>query len=232
MNIRTNDQPGYGILEDEWLLSYAAGTLHEGEALMVASHAAYHPALQTRMNDAENLGGALLDDLQPASIQDDAFDNLMAMLDDELNDENGSEGGRIEIAPTKSRDSHLPAVLQDYLGKDLDALNWRTMGPGMKQVRLWEGPDGEKLWLLKARGGTTVPVHDHRGNEMTLVLTGSYHVGDDRYTPGMLEFADTEVEDHQPVIDDGEDCICLVVTNAPIRLHSLMARMAQPFIGL
>ena len=106
------------------------------------------------------------------------------------------------------------------------------MGPGMQQCRLGEGPNGQKLWLLKARGGTRIPVHDHRGTEFTLILRGSYCVGDDRYTPGLLEIATPDVVDHQPVIDEGQECICLVITDAPIRLHSWIGRLVQPFIGL
>ena len=125
-----------------------------------------------------------------------------------------------------------PQPLHAYLGQSLEDLNWRTMGPGMKQVRLWSGDKGEQLWLLKAKGGTKIPAHDHGGAEMTLVLKGSYHVGEAQFTPGMLEMADIDDTNHHPVIDEGEDCICLVVTEAPIKLHSFVGRLAQPFIGL
>jgi putative transcriptional regulator len=77
-----------------------------------------------------------------------------------------------------------------------------------------------------------VPAHDHNGIEMTLVLQGSYHVGEGLYASGMLEIADDDTTNHKPVIDQGEDCICLVVTEAPIKIHSLIGRLVQPFIGL
>ena len=50
------------------------------------------------------------------------------------------------------------------------------------------------------------------------------HVGD-------MEVADQTIG-HQPVIDDGEECICLVMTEGSLRLKNVFARMAQPFIGL
>jgi len=106
------------------------------------------------------------------------------------------------------------------------------MGPGMSQVRLWTGPNDERLWLLKAKGGVSIPTHDHNGIEMTLVLKGSYTVDGQRYSKGMIEIADGDVEGHTPIIDEGEECICLVVTEAPIRIHSFLGRMVQPFIGL
>jgi putative transcriptional regulator len=217
----------HGILPEEWLVSYAAGSLNEGQALMVASHAAFHPELQGKVRQAEDIGGAMLDDLKPATLDQTLLDSVMAMIDDGSADELSPD-----MPPRRSTDGSVPSVLSHYLGKSLQDLQWRAMGPGMRQVQLWSGSKGEKLWLLKAKGGTNIPMHDHRGTEMTLVLTGSYSVDDQRFTPGLVELADADLDNHQPIIDEGEDCICLVVTEAPIRLHSLIARMAQPFIGL
>ncbi|WP_417451755.1 cupin domain-containing protein, partial [Kordiimonas sp.] len=126
----------------------------------------------------------------------------------------------------------IPSPLARYMGKGLDDLKWRFMGPGMKRVKLRSYDNGERLWLLRARGGTAMPFHDHRGTEFTLVLTGGYTVGQKHYTPGLIEVADANVTDHQPIIDEGEDCICLVVTDAPIKLHSVIGRLVQPIIGL
>ena len=48
-------------LQDEWLLSYAAGALDPARSVMVSSHIAYHDDLQEAVADAETLGGTLLD---------------------------------------------------------------------------------------------------------------------------------------------------------------------------
>jgi len=213
-----------GLLSDEWLVSYAAGALTEAQALVVATHVGYHPALQARLAEAEDIGGALLDESAPAPVDEGAFEALMARID--------AAPAPAAPQPLPAGDEDLPAPLRRYLGQPLDSLKWRTMGPGMKQHKLANGPDGERLWLLRARGGTSMPVHDHRGTEFTLILRGSYRVGDQHFTPGLMEVAGPEVKNHQPMIDEGEDCICLVVTDAPIRLHSLIGRMVQPFIGL
>jgi len=216
----------HGLIPDEWLVSYAAGALSDAQAFLVASHLAYHPSLKGKVSDAEAVGGALLEGITPADMADDAFDDILARLDMPANDETSA-------APqVQTTDTDLPSLLQERLGGSLEDLKWRMMGPGMKQHRLASYENGEKLWLLRAKGGTEMPVHDHRGTELTLVLRGSYRVGSQHYTPGLLEIADQDLADHQPIIDDGEDCICLVVTDAPIRLQSMIGRMVQPFIGL
>ena len=223
----SSDNTSFGILPDEWLVSYAAGGLNEGQALMVATHTEFHPELQGKLQQAEDIGGVMLEDLEPSAIDDNSLASVLDMID-----ELPSFDSTDDTTSPLQADRTLPPSLFHYLGKNLQDLQWQTMGPGMRQVQLWSGAKGEKLWLLKAKGGTNIPAHDHRGTEMTLVLTGSYHVGDQQFKPGFVELADADLENHQPVIDEGEECICLVVTEAPIRLHSLIARMAQPFIGL
>lgn len=211
------------LIPDEWLLSYSAGALSDAQALLVASHVACHPPLQKKVQEGEALGGILLDKQIESQLSPDLLDKLIDQLD---------EPEEYPVASSAVSIPGMPQPLADYLGKDYDELNWKFLGPGLKRMPLAKGPDGEKLWLLRAKGGTSIPVHDHRGLEMTLILTGSYTVDGTRYGPGDVELADTDIVDHQPMIDEGEDCICLVVTEAPIRLHSVIGRMMQPFHGL
>lgn len=224
----------HGIISDDWIVSYAAGSLSEAHALIVASHVEFHADLQEKVADAEAIGGVLMEQAEPSVLSSKAFDNVWEKIEQSPVSKQSSETHAIKASAKQisERESKLPPSLQKYLGKELDELDWRLMGPGMKQKRLWTGPNGECLWLLKARGGTKIPIHDHRGGEMTLVLQGSYHVGDQPYTPGLIEITDTDIQNHQPIIDPGKECICLVVTEAPIKLHSFIGRLLQPLIGL
>lgn len=212
-----------GMIPEEWVVSYAAGSLSEAHALVVASHIDYHPELQEKLADAEAIGGLLLENNQSASVSDDMFNNILDRLDDEI-----ATPPEFETA----NDNQLPTPLRNYLDVDLSDLKWKKMGPGLSQVRLWTGPNDERLWLLRAKGGAKIPMHDHRSLELTLVLQGSYQADGERYSSGMIEVADENTHNHQPIIDEGEDCICLVVTEAPIKIHGIIGKMVQPFIGL
>ena len=209
-------------LQDEWLLSYAAGNLSHGRSMLVASHLAYHDDMKAIVSDAEAIGGVLLDSIDTTKVSDSVLDQVLARLDDERPRE-------ISDAPTRSK--VLPQPLLKYIGQDIDSLKWRFMGPGMSNARLWNGPNDERLWLLRAQGGVMVPEHGHNGDEWTLILKGSYQTSFGRFGVGDMDVAGEEIV-HQPVIDADEECICLVLTEGPIRLKSLMARMVQPFIGL
>ena len=76
-----------------------------------------------------------------------------------------------------------------------------------------------------------MPHHSHRGLELTLVLKGAFRDEDDRFGPGDIEVATEEVH-HTPIAEEGEDCICLAATDAPLRFKGLIPRIVQPFIGI
>lgn len=208
-------------LQDEWLLSYAAGALDPGRSLMVASHLAYHDDLQETVANAEVIGGTLLEAIDQTAVSDEALDRLLSRIED-----NQVE----EIRPAQNSGGRFPQPLMEFVDTDMNSLNWRFMGPGMSNARLWDGANGEHLWLLRAKGGIAVPEHGHTGDEWTLVLNGSYHT-DSRFMPGDIEVAGDDI-DHQPVIDPDEECICLVFTSGPLKFKSVAAKLAQPFIGL
>ncbi|WP_321395599.1 ChrR family anti-sigma-E factor [Emcibacter sp.] len=210
-----------GLVTDEWIVSYASGGLNEGHALLVASQAALRPEVRQKINEAEALGGAFLETGASVPVSDTLLDEILARLPE-------TEDG---VEEPHYRNPSLPAPLADYLGCGLDDLKWRFMGPGLQNVRLWTGPNDERLWLLRARGGITIPEHGHRGNEMTLVLQGSYHCGGQQYVAGDMDLADGD-DVHQPMIDPGEECICLVLTEASLRFNSFLVRLVQPLIGL
>lgn len=215
------------LISDEWLVSYAAGNLSEAKSALVATHASYHPALQQKIRSAEAMGGALIEASETAEFSDGFYDRLLTKIDTEIRDAEELSGNGAAVV-----DAILPKPLVNYLEHGLSDLKWRFMGPGMSQVKLHSSSNGEKLWLLKAKGGTEIPSHGHNGHEFTLVLQGSYSVDGQLYSVGDMELASDDIDDHRPVISEGKDCICLVVTEAPINLKSLVGKLFQPFIGL
>ena len=210
-------------LKDEWLLSYAAGALDPARSLMVSSHIAYHDDLQDAVADAETIGGALLDALQTEDVSDSVLDELMSRLE--------KSAGIPEVKPVAAADSMYPEALLDFIDGDLDSLKWRFMGPGMRHARLWDGSDGSRLWLLRANGGVQVPEHGHTGDEWTLLLKGSYSTNIGRFGVGDIDLADEDVV-HQPMVEQDEDCVCLVLTEGPVRMNSLVGRLVQPLVGI
>ncbi len=214
-------------IPDEILVSYASGSLPEAWSLLVATHLALCPACRKAAAELEELGGALLDDLAPVDLSEDAFDSLMSKLDSAEPEEAliAADEKKIEVP------SVLPEPLKSYVGGDLHALNWKRLGKGAYHIPITLRNGEGKARLLKVPAGQPVPAHGHRGEEMTLVLMGSFTTHQGEFLRGDVESADDSVE-HMPVAGPGEDCICLAITDAPLKFKSLGARIAQPFIGI
>jgi putative transcriptional regulator len=91
--------------------------------------------------------------------------------------------------------------------------------------------EGVTARLLRIAPGRSVFDHGHSGSELTLVLKGSYNSQGERYARGDIEVADETVT-HRPVAGTEDVCICLAVTDAPLRFDSWIGRLMQPFIGI
>ncbi len=51
------------------------------------------------------------------------------------------------------------------------------------------------------------------------------------FARGDIEEADADLV-HQPIASSDGDCICLAVTDAPLKFQSWLMRLMQPLIGI
>lgn len=199
---------------DELLLAYATGALPEAPALLVATHATLNPAVRARLRAFEAVGGELLEQQDPVAMSGGAKAALLARLD---------EPPAPAPSATAGRDPQLPAPLAALLPDRLERLAWRRRLPGLKD---WDLPalTGGKARLMWVAGKTAIPRHTHRGLELTLVLEGAFRDGATRFAAGDLQIADEGI-DHRPTVTDAAACLCLVVTDAPVRLTGRVGRL-------
>ena len=202
----------------ELLMDYASGALPEPVALLVASHVSLCRECQGEVERLEALGGALFDTLPAEPLGDAALDRALARL--ELPE--APEAPPSRPAAGGCNDLRLPRPLRDYLSGDLDSLGWKVRG-GVAEVELLKDYPGIRTRLLRIRAGTALPQHTHEGMEMTLLLAGGFSDETGHYLRGDVALADPSV-DHRPVADPGEDCLCLAVTDAPLRLTGRFGR--------
>jgi putative transcriptional regulator len=212
-------------LGDDIVLKYAAGTLDEASSLLVATHLALCPHCRARSRAADALGGVLLDGLEAAPISASTMDAVLARLRDEPRAPASSAAATGSINPV------IPDPLRSYLGGDLQSLHWRMVAPRVHQVQIETADHRSKARLLRFHSGLTVPTHGHDGRELTLVLTGSLCDRDTVLRRGDIAETDERTE-HQPYAGPGEDCVCLAVTDAPLRFKGIFARLLQPMFGI
>ncbi|WP_139976663.1 ChrR family anti-sigma-E factor [Ochrobactrum sp. CGA5] len=213
-------------LSDELLSSYATGVLSEGWSIAVATHLALCPACRSRLKQFEQIGGQLLETVEPQKLEPGTWDSFKDRL---------QKTTQSMANPAPSAEIKLPAIipepLRSYVGGDLPDLKWKTLGRGAYQVPIETRDSETQVRLLRIPAGKPVPEHGHGGRELTLVLSGSFHDGTGIFARGDIEEADADLV-HQPIASPDGDCICLAVTDAPLKFQSLFMRFVQPLIGI
>ena len=211
-------------ISDEFLGAYANGLLSEPLALLVATHLTLCPEARQRCREFEALAGAMLDVIDLDPVAADLRTRLMANVD-----ALPCESPMRRRLPQGSR-GRVPAPLAAYVGECYDQVPWSGFGP-VAEARLLPNAEGYATRLLKIRPGARIPEHTHEGLEATLVLQGCFSDHTGTYRAGDVAFNESDV-DHAPVAGSGEVCICLAVTDAPLRLTGSIGRFLNPFLRL
>ncbi|MGF7177179.1 ChrR family anti-sigma-E factor [Azospirillum doebereinerae] len=208
---------------DALLVDYGAGALGEGLSLAVALHLTRCPECRAALAGIDAVGGALLEGLPPDPLERLTLAGVLAELD---------RDPPMRPAPRPmAADPSLPGPLRGYV-PSLAAAPWRRLAPGVRRVELMpRTPRGGGAQLLRIAPGVGVPHHGHRGLELTVVLSGAYSDGLARYAAGDLAEMDGDRQ-HQPVADSGDECVCVIATEAPLRFTGLLGRLMQPLIRL
>jgi putative transcriptional regulator len=207
---------------DDLLIAYAAGSQDEPVALVVATHLALCPRCRKEVERLEALGGVLLEEQEAEPLAEKSLEQALARLDEAAPDE-----------PTPSRRPGPRSAEVDpvvYLGDGLDQLDW-TAFRGLEKVELLPEFPSFRTRLMRIKSGTAMPTHTHDGSELTLVLAGGFSDESGHFVRGDVAEADPSVN-HQPVADPGEDCLCLAVTDAPLRLTGPFGRLLNPFLRI
>lgn len=210
---------------NDLLLSYAAGSLAESWSLAIAAHLSHCPACRRDMAIAESVGAALLRDVPVERMAPDALERVLDAVGLVEQEEPIRTVAPAGAAPV------LPKALRDYVGGDVDDVPWQRLGKGAYQY-LIETRDGDaQARLLRIKAGMPVPQHGHGGRELTLVLAGRFEDEIGTFGPGDMEDVDQDTV-HKPVAGAGEDCVCLAVTDAPLKFKELVPRLLQPILKI
>jgi putative transcriptional regulator len=205
---------------DALLAGYAAGTLDRPLHALVASHLILSPRNRGFVSALEAVRGDQLakDDGLVVSDRDTKLAAIFAL--------DAAAG----IAPAVSAgDALFPAPLARYLNVDPIRVPWRFKLPGVKEYQI-EHHDAGEVSMMWIKAGRKMPQHSHEGQEITLLLKGGFTDSLGHYRRGDIAIADAEL-DHTPVADADEDCICFVVTDAPLTLTGPFVKWMRVLLG-
>ena len=217
---------------DEFLVRIAAGSLPGGESLLVSTHLEGCERCRDRLHLLQAVGGALLDEIEHATMAPDAWVRTLARID-ERESRLGSAARPLAAKARPSPPLALPGGMAwpASLG-DCKVSRWHWMGPGMHYARLSMPHDpAAALFLLRIAEGRHLPRHTHEGLELTQVLHGSFDDGRAVFGAGDFDAADADVH-HQPVVTSGGECVCLAHVGGSLRFDGRIAATIGGWIGM
>lgn len=213
---------------EETLVDYVAGALDEGNSLVVATHIARCPVCQDAVRELRIVAGAVFETCGREAVSTGARAASLAAL------ESCPPGAGTALSATTRQPvatAPIAASMRDPLSL-YDHGSWRRIGPGVKRcdIHVANGHGhGTRVFLLKADAGTHMPEHQHTGTEWTVVLSGAFRHDLGLFGPGDFDEADATVQ-HTPVVEPGEECVCLVALNGSLELTGWFGRLIQPFV--
>lgn len=211
------------------LLDYVTKTLDPAMALAVGLHAGSCSQCQGTLGLLQAVGGGLLTTAPEVPVSGSLKEGLMAALEGPL------EKGAMAGEPAKASElieisSMLERLVRSVGIVSLDDLDWRRLG-GYGEADLPVQNAQARARLLRLSAGAKMPRHTHQGNEITLVLEGSFKDAAGDYRQGDFIAADGSI-DHRPEATGDETCLCLAITDAPLKLTGPIGTLLNPFLAV
>jgi putative transcriptional regulator len=209
----------------ELLVEYTSGALSVAPAISITTHLQFCDHCRHLTESLTEIGGELLKETEAIPVSEGLLEEVLACLDKPV-----SIADPVFERPVQAVDevvATLPQYVQQFLPEG--SLAWKFLSPSLKTSVISVGEDIHELALHLIKAGGKAPEHSHRGSEITVVLKGSFSDEDGVYHPG--DFILREMgEVHRPTAACNEECICLSVLAAPIRLTGIK-RVFNPFLG-
>ena len=196
---------------------FAAGQLRGPAHALVAAHLELKGTNRQYVAALENMAASDMAAIAPVEIS-----NRDARLDAIFN-----------IAPfatnSVAASSIIPRALQRYANVAVADIPWKTVIPGFKEWDLGI-EDGCEIHMFWIKEGRKMPTHTHEGNELFLVLDGSFEDESGVYGAGDISIADENIN-HRPIAGKDRPCIGFSVTDAPLRLTGTLSEKIGMFFG-
>ncbi len=211
---------------DLLLMNYATGSLTPQESLIVAAHLTLNAAARRKVERFEALGGRLMCETEPVKVADDCLTATLSRIDSTPAQKSAPK--EKACAP----DLHIPdaiyALISGFCMSDPRCWSQVTRGFAKMELRFCATPTQKRLRLVKLNPRAATPMHSHPGPEVTVVLHGGFSDQTGQYKKGDIVIISDPRIVHQPVAGD-DGCVCLMLTEAPLRFQDPFQRFMNAF---
>jgi putative transcriptional regulator len=195
--------------------------------LLAQTQAALHARETINEAVVGSISGLFLEAQAPAAVGDDFGARILAQIDGLENDVSASRAAAVAAGAGLQELLNLPQPLKDLALESAGRSGWAFSGTGVKSMALETG--GKlKAKLLRIEPGHGAPNHDHTGTEYTLVVSGAFHDGTDRYGPGDLSVKSVG-QIHHPIATDEGICFALAVEEGGVAFTGALGILQRMF---
>jgi len=228
--------------DSRFLTDFATANLPLSEAVCVSAHLEFCSKCRAHVQQLTDIGGHMLSRLKPEVVSPDSFESLMARVSSSATPAvAGEQKPEAMLAASESAavtdesarapaSAFLPRSVRRLSSGGLDKLRWVQLGKALRVAPLQVADASRDTAIYDIRAGGRMPEHEHRGEEITVLLQGSFSDADGSYTRGDFVVRHAG-EAHEPTATQDMDCICLVCLERPVRPRGLLYRMLEPLVN-
>jgi putative transcriptional regulator len=229
--------------DDNFLAEYSSGSLAWALSLSVRSHIELCSLCQQKVANLNKVGGALLNISNPESCSSKAIEKVMQRIRQtpSVTEYLSPRQQSVAVSGSNTAESNnrysqdplldrLPKMVEKLVSAS-GSLKWQKISSALKTARLVAGQDEYEVAFQRIGRGGKVVEHDHRGLEVTLVLKGSFSDEKGVYAEG--DFLVRNPGDvHRPTATENQDCLCLSVVAAPVKVTGFLGTLINPFLSI
>ena len=212
---------------DELLAAFTQGELTASLSIAVAAHNELCPVCQEKVEKLSAQHAQMLFDTDNETVDEASNDiqeaelNWISMIDDITDDDSQSLLVPIDTKTVQlSYDNvQLPRALSNVSLK-----KWNKLGD-VSRARLELEEEPIRSSLLDISPGGVVPLHTHKGFELTLLLDGSFEDDMGTYHAGDFIWLDKS-HTHSPRTADG--CLCYAVLDDAMEFKEGFSKLFNP----
>jgi len=197
------------------LLNYAGGNLEPAYRSVIEVHTSFCAGCADVVEQFEQLGGNVLLNAQPISV-----DTSLAELMDKIEAESAeltAESVNKTVSIVEAEQNSQPKTVKDILSyaklSSVKNKRWIPITKSISDIRVDISDRNYNAHLIQIKAGTHVPMHTHHGEEVTVVLKGSFRDDFGTYKAGDFIIRDASHR-HKPYAET--DCVCYAITNEPL----------------
>lgn len=205
---------------DDILAQFASGNLPAAVSVAVSIHVEMCECCQQKVAKftEQAAQAALTEDFEAQVDLDMDLDEMFDFI---------TRDTSLESVPIKTSSTLLlgdKQILVPTALKQLEFGDWSGIGK-VSRSRVKLDDDSIRSSLLHIQAGGEIPAHTHTGQELTVLLDGSFEDEMGEYHKGDFIWLDTE-HNHQPVSKDG--CLCYAVVTDPLHFTEGFSRLLNP----